>query len=145
MGFEAQLGALETDLVFDFRGLAGLDAYIDHLIKRIKVELVDDVATLVREQTRARIKTEKRGPEGEFWPPRKGHAYNDDGHGLLYDTGELYNSIEALRQGDGAAQVNSFSKKARTLNAARPFMGVGAKDRDEIADLIETWVEVNAH
>ena len=139
----AAIGAAIPTAVFDFRGLAGLDALIDRTVQRIRIDLVGEVARVVRENVQARIRALKRDPfTGTPWRPR----VDKKPHPLLVKSGKLLSSITSLAQPRGSV-VTSFYKIAwfqqlgtRRGIPPRRFMGVGREMITDVQQRIDQWV-----
>lgn len=120
--------------------------------RMVQGPLLKDVAKLTTRQARDRIKTTHHSPDLKPWAPRK-HEYP---HPILRKSGRLLRSLRAKRTSSkeysSGVQASFASKVAlyamyqqhgtRRGLEARPFVGVGFNDADEIETLIETFVEL---
>ena len=106
---------------------------------------LEEIGKILQANTLARILFTKKGPDNKAWPAwapstaaaraKKGTA----GHGLLYDSGNLANSIKFQVQGkqvivgsDGSAPYGVFLQEGTPKMPARPFIGVSKEDQAEI-------------
>lgn len=71
-------------------------------------ELLSDLAMLGAKQMKNRIVRERRSPDGAQWLPRK----DKKPHPLLNKSGDMMESITAIRQGSAEVRVAAFSKYA---------------------------------
>jgi phage gpG-like protein len=70
--------------------------------------LLSDLAMLGAKQVKNRFIRERRSPDGAQWLPRK----DKKPHPLLNKTGDMMDSITAVRQGEAEVRVVAFSKYA---------------------------------
>jgi phage gpG-like protein len=93
------------------------------------------------DQVKDRIKNTKQDPDGLSWAPRKG----DKTHPLLYNTGDLFASINKT-VGPSGVTISPDVDYAKYLQLgtskmpARPFMGWGAKDQEAVMVDFALWV-----
>lgn len=71
-------------------------------------EILSDLASVGAKQMKNRIVRERRSPDGQQWLPRK----DKKPHPLLNKSGDMMNSITAIRQGTAEVRVVAFSKYA---------------------------------
>ena len=126
-------------------------------------EMLDSVGKLVVSQTKQRIASEKRSPEGKRWRP------NITGTPILERNGHLLGSIDHEVHGDEVwvgpsviyGAIHQFGgtirpKRARKLRfrigdrevfadsvtiPARPYLGLSDENRDEIEAVVSDWLE----
>lgn len=113
----------------------------------VRGQLLRDVARLTTTQAKERVSKLKASPDGEGWAPRK----DDLPHPLMVRTGKMLRSIRERRSAvaeyiSGVASLTpdypKFHHTGTRRMPARPFVGVGRKDAEEIGDLIDTFVEL---
>jgi phage virion morphogenesis protein len=115
--------------------------YLKTLLDRIQnpQKALDQIGKKFVQSTRNRITNTKESPNGKPWAPwslatlvgrlRRGTA----GSGLLYETGNLADSIQSKVQGKTAvvfsnAPYAGFLQAGTDRMPARPFIGVSASD-----------------
>jgi phage gpG-like protein len=129
----------ETRVLNDLRGLK---VVLRHWREGVGKELLPQLADRIRDQTRLRIATTKRGPTGRKWKKRK----DKKRHGLLTKSRKLLRSIRVQRINRNEMQVGSALDRALwhqdgTRNmTGRPFMGLNGKNEKELKDHIDLWV-----
>lgn len=101
------------------------------------------VGQLLTRQTRRRLLEEKRSPDGKPWEPwtDKYAASRKPQHSLLIDSREMLNSIKSTVRGEDIVAVTSDTPYAAKQNRARPFLGVSPDNREEIDELVQSWLE----
>lgn len=149
----------EIDLGKAGKGLRALSALEVH-------ELADAVGTLIETQTRTRLNSERKGPDGTPWPKwSSGYAATrHGGHSLLIGERHLLDSIQNLTTGDTTrvgsnetyAAIHQFGGKIEPKNGkslvfrlgktkvfaksvtipARPYLGLSDANRREIEDFV---------
>jgi phage gpG-like protein len=99
---------------------------------------VDEIAQLLIDSVHENFLQEGRpGP----WAPRVESPY-DDGHPILRDTGDLYNSIQAMEVSQEEIIIDSdldyagYNDQGTSRAPARPFLVIQDSDADEIEDLL---------
>ena len=114
--------------------------------------LMQEIGDVIAEDIKNMITKRKMGPDDKPWAPwapstakarkRKGNA----GQGLLWDTGRLLRSIKAQVIGShNTVQIGTDVKYAGWLNngtekmPARPFLGVSARAKKGINQVIESY------
>lgn len=140
--------ALETAqaarLAARFRELRERFAHLEPLLEAVGAE--------VESQTRRRLAEEKRGPDGEPWPPWSAAyaAGRHGGHSLLRGEGGLLDSIRHEAGPEEAvigsnlvyAAIHQFGgAEAGQALPARPYLGLAAADEADLAALLESWAE----
>ena len=126
-------------------------------------ELLDSAGELIADQTRRRLASEKRSPDGKAWRP------NRQGTSILFRAGHLAGSIVSQVHGSEVrvgsnlvyAAIHQFGgritpRDARALHfrvgkkevfaravtiPARPWLGLSADNRDDLESVIEDWLE----
>lgn len=126
------------------------------LLNRLKnpQAALDDIGKALVASTQRRLKDTKESPAGAPWAPwklstllgriKKGTA----SRGLLYDSGNLYNSIQYQVQGKGVtvgvntnqAPYGQFLQAGTPNMPARPFIGVSKTDQDVIGSILRRHV-----
>lgn len=125
--------------------------------------LLEAVGAEVESQTRRRIHTEKRGPDGIEWPewsesyashqhgvfkahkPHPGQLRKAGGHSLLELTGNLLDSIQWEVRGDevvvGSNMVYAPTHQYGTDDVpARPFLGLSKDNADDVEQVILDFI-----
>ena len=105
------------------------------------------IARVVVEQTRERIQTEKRDPDGHDWDKwsLRYAATRGEHHSLLQDTNDLFRSIGS-RVFDDRAIVGSDRRYARIHQEGgkkmprHSFLGLSRQNREDIEDTIERFI-----
>lgn len=126
--------------------VAGLDRLNEVQLER----LVDEISSLVEDQTRARIEHGKAGPDGTPWPAWS-PVYALTRHAnqsLLVDEHNLLESLQNYSRGLEAivatqtpySTVHQFGSDDGAI-PARPYLGLSAEDRADVEALVTTWIE----
>ncbi len=144
-------------LSIEVDGLEELTAALDRFSQfrnDFRRKLPRIVLAEMKKRVRARLKSEKKGPDGESWDPwtdetraarqRKGSA----GRGLLTDEQKLVNSFRVVSVPGGFdlgtslpyARAQHFGHPHWERKSARPFMGLGRKDVKDLDRIITDWV-----
>lgn len=125
-------------------------------------DLMGNLASEVESQTRERISETKRGPDGRLWKkwskkyagskhgppshePHPGERIRSGIHSILYLEGNLLDSIQSDTAGPMEFEVGSNMIYARRQQADRPFIGLGKRDREDLVDMAEVWLERAFH
>lgn len=139
--------------VEDGATLSRFDARIKKLSSMDMTDLLENVIAEVESQTRRRIQSERRSPEGlpwAAWSERYGKTRHG-GHSLLQGEGDLLDSIQSLVT-DNAGMVGSnlvyaavhhhgSRKGSGRRIPARPFLGLSPQNLDEVQGVVATWLE----
>ena len=112
---------------------------------------LEQVAQMLVESTRRRIKSTKTDPDGNRWEPwasstmaareRNGTA----GGGLLYETGSLWSTIRGRVQGRTAVVTSDepyvkYLQLGTTKMPARPFMGISKQDARNTTSIMNAHI-----
>jgi len=137
-------------------GLEQLQRRIDRLTRPDRRRLLDAVGAELETQTRRRLSTEKKGPDGKPWAPLSpGYAawkrklYGDIG--LLELRGDLIDSIQFLVTG-GQVEVGSIQPYAaiqqfggaevgRPGHPPRPYLGLSAENKKDLVQVVHDFFE----
>jgi phage virion morphogenesis protein len=131
-------------------GLAALDRRIDRLLAGLNnpEPLLRELAAAGESQTRRRMESDKRGPDGTPWPEwSPGYAATRHGGQSLLDArGDLIQSLTAFADRQTAGWGTNLIYAAthqfgRGAIPARPFLGVSDDDERELLDLAEDWLD----
>ncbi|HRD68327.1 MAG TPA: phage virion morphogenesis protein [Candidatus Competibacter sp.] len=131
-------------------GLAALDRRIDRLLAGLNnpEPLLRELAAAGESQTRRRMESDKRGPDGTPWPEwSPGYAATRHGGQSLLDArGDLIQSLTAFADRQTAGWGTNLIYAAthqfgRGAIPARPFLGVSDDDERELLDLAEEWLD----
>lgn len=134
--------------------ISELDVIVDKLrgLPDRQPILMRSVAALVRSQTKERIDTEKRAPDGTEWPDwsERYAARRKSHHSLLMGEGNLLLSIneQNTNVGDDFAEVGSNLVYAAAQDQgyakrnlpAREFLGLSDGNKREIEVEIADWL-----
>lgn len=143
-------------------GLEPVDAALARLDPLDGQSLLEGLARMIQEQTRRRITSEKRAPDGKAWPPNKA------GTSTLYRSGTLARSVDYSATGEAAiigsglvhASVHQNGavikpKKAKRLVfrlgnkvifarqvtiPPRPYLGISSENAEDILDAVATFL-----
>lgn len=136
----------------DFSDLDRLQTRLDRLAKADRSQLLEDLGAVLESSTRARIQSEKSGPDGEPWPDWS-PAYAETrhgGHSLLSADGGLLNSIRSDVRGDEVevgtnlvyGAVHQFGGAEVDMPIpARPYLGVSAQDESDMLAVADEWLD----
>lgn len=114
---------------------------------------LDDIGKALVASTQRRLKDTKESPAGVPWAPwtlgtllgriKKGNQ----NRGLLFDSGNLYNSINYQVQGKGVtvgvsnqAPYAVFLQNGTPKMVARPFIGVSKNDQEVIGSILRRHI-----
>ena len=131
-------------------GRAALDRRIDRLLAGLNnpEPLLRELAAAGESQTRRRMESDKRGPDGTPWPEwSPGYAATRHGGQSLLDArGDLIQSLTAFADRQTAGWGTNLIYAAthqfgRGAIPARPFLGVSDDDERELLDLAEDWLD----
>lgn len=140
-------------LHFDNSDIQRIEIKLNRLIQSdAQTELLETVGAIGESQTRRRISSEKRTPDGEAWTD-----WSDDyaqtrhsGHSLLENEGELLDSIQYQVNGDevavgsnliyAAIQHYGGAEVGKPGLMARPYLGVSADNQDELEAVMADWM-----
>lgn len=139
---------------FDFeittQGLEALNRRIWRLADGAEnpIRLMRALAAEGESQTRRRIESDKRAPDGAAWQEwSQGYAITrHSGQSLLDSTGALVSSITAFADRETAgwgtnlvyAPTHQFGRGAIP---PRPFLGVSLDDAEAFLDIAEEWAD----
>lgn len=113
---------------------------------------LQEIGEALVQSTRERLEKTKVSPEGQKWTPwslgtllarrKKGTA----ARGLLFDSGNLSNSIQAQVLGDSvivgaSAKYASFLQNGTSNMPARPFVGISRQDEARINEILTAHLE----
>lgn len=113
---------------------------------------LEQIGEALVQSTRERLEKTKVSPEGQKWAPwslstllarrKKGTA----ARGLLFDSGNLSNSIQAQVLGDSvivgaSAKYASFLQNGTENMPARPFVGISRQDEARIHGILSAHLE----
>lgn len=105
--------------------------------------IADAASALVLDANRKRFLAET-DPDGQPWTPSKAgqRRRQSGGTGTLFDTGNLFRSIQAFKAVDGTAEVGTnlpyAEKHQEGLGVEqRVFLGISDSDTDRVVDLVE--------
>jgi len=138
--------------ITDRSGIAELTAVLDRLNDLTPVNAA--IAELVASDVRARIKTHKTAPDGTPWEPwapmtfNLRHAAGTAHHGLLYDSGALFHSIQETVDGSFGFDVGTDVWYAPNLQdgkynqPARPFLGWTLAERAVVDVAYGRYIEL---
>ena len=114
--------------------------------------LLDMLGGVVESQTRRRLEQDKEGPDGEPWPDWSPAyaATRRGGHHLLESEGMLIDSVHRMAAGDTVevgsglvyAAIHQFggAEAGRPGIPARPWLGIGDDDAEEIGEVLGDWL-----
>lgn len=111
-------------------------------------DLLQRLGATVKGQTLSRFNTET-DPDGNAWAPLAPNTIVQKGSsGILEDSGTLMGSIMVQASGNEAVvgtnvEYASFNQEGTRKMPARPFMGIGGDDFDQIKTVIDTWAASN--
>ena len=138
-----------TQITLDIRELGALNAQLARLSALDLDGLMADLALQGESQTRRRLGEEKAGPDGDAWPDWSDRyaATRHGGHSLLESDGHLIASLESGADADTAwwgsdqvyAATHQFGDASRNI-PARPYLGISAQNKRELADLIDHFL-----
>lgn len=121
-------------------------------LSRLKIQdLMDNIGNMVANQTRTRIRSDKKAPDGSQWPPlsakyaaakakKKGSAV-----GMLEYSGALADSITHLATSQ-QVEVGSNLVYARVHQEgygdipAREYLGLSRQNQDDVDDVVRLWL-----
>lgn len=142
-------------------GLDRLNARLDRLARPALPKLLHQLVAEGESQTRRRIESERRGPDGEAWPEwsESYAAGRHHGHSLLIAQGHLLDSIIgyvdtglgfALGAGWGSnrvyAALHQFGgtpgmKPGPRAVPARPFLGISPENEEALLAIVDAYVD----
>ncbi|MFO1351914.1 MAG: phage virion morphogenesis protein [Gammaproteobacteria bacterium] len=138
-----------SSITFSLQGAERLLARLNRL-GRVDRGMMEAVAAVGESQTRRRIQSEKRNPDGAPWPPwsRSYAATRGAQHSLLINEGHLLDSLTHDADSTEAvwgtnliyAATHQFGDRDRHV-PPRPFLGLSAENEAEILAVIEDWIE----
>lgn len=137
----------------DLRDVSRLSDRLARIGRASPDPLLDAVGALLASSAKRRIRSEKRGPDGEpwrSWTPAYA-ATRHAGQSLLLAGGGLDDSITHLVAGHGVevgsnlvyAAIHQLSGAgtSRPNIPARPYLGVSDEDAQDIVALAEDWAD----
>lgn len=143
-------------LHIDLRGLDRLRARLARLSDLDTAGLMEAIGAEVESQTRRRIEEEKTAPDGTPWEPWSGGyaATRHGGHSLLMGEGHLDDSIQYVADARSVqvgsnlvyAAIHQFGGEPGMAPGpagipARPWLGLSADNLDDLAAVVEDWVD----
>lgn len=142
----------------DGGSLALLDRRLRKLANPDLHELLENIGSEVESQTRYRISSEKKAPDGSEWEdwsenyakgkhgrtkthePHPGSLRSSGGHTMLELDGGLLDSIQFEVQAD-ATVIGSNLVYAGAINASRQYLGLSRENTEDILDLTKLFLE----
>jgi len=135
------------------KGLARVEAMLRRLNKAQSQEVLEGIGEIVVSQTVLRIESEGPGPNNEVWPALS-DSYADwkkgvSSGGLLQLEGNLLGTIWKDATGDEVVVGSSLEYAAlhqfggdtgRGKVKARPYLGLGPEDEDEVEQVVNDWL-----
>jgi phage virion morphogenesis protein len=131
-------------------GLPGLQERLRWLANPPTDKLLKKVGQKAAEQTRDRIRDQKKSPEGERWSPWSPRyaKTRKAGQALLFSSGRLLKSIDSEVVAEGAevgsdlvyATAQQLGREDRHL-PARPFLGVSDRNETALSRIVEKFFE----
>jgi phage gpG-like protein len=120
-------------------------------------QMLADIGSEVESQTRYRIQTEKKAPDGSEWEdwsesyagskhgssahqPHPGSLRQSGGHSLLQLTGGLLDSLQYEVRGNDVL-VGSNLAYAEAVNSQREYLGLSRENIDDIENLVVDFFE----
>lgn len=110
---------------------------------------LEKVAAVIESQTKRRIKEDKAAPGGGLW---KAWSLNymftrHANHALLENTGALYDDIASEADENSAVifttmiygATHQFGDSSRNI-PARPYLGLGFRDTQEVEEVFADWM-----
>lgn len=154
---------MSIGVTIDVSGLSGVVAALERIAAFPKAELMDGLGQLGASQTKRRISSEKKSPEGAAWKA------NRSGGSILFASGSnLHDSIDhrssdsqaawgtgwigaRIHQFGGTIRPKAGKRLAFTLGGkkvfarsvtipARPYLGVSAENRQELQETAQRFV-----
>lgn len=137
-------------------GLDRLNARLDRLARPALPKLLHQLVAEGESQTRRRIESERRGPDGEAWPEwsESYAAGRHKGHSLLIARGHLLDSITGYVDGEDAgwgsnlvyAAIHQFGgtpdmKPGPRAVPARPFLGISPENENDLLAIIDNYLD----
>ena len=118
------------------RSLQGMQRFAE----KVRREAFKRLGAKVKEQTRARITTTKKGPDGQRWKAWSDAyaATRTKRHSLLYATGLMLRTISVRSSADGIT-IGSPRTYAAAVQAERPFLGIGPRDVPVLDRMLGSW------
>jgi phage gpG-like protein len=114
-------------------------------------DVLDELGTLITDQTQVRIADEKKSPRNQPWPPWSSRyaKTRHSGHSLLRSEGHLLESIQHLVSfagGVGELQVGTNVRYASAHHFGigvpmRRFLGISGPIRREIEEELRDWMK----
>lgn len=103
--------------------------------------LEEPIAETVEAQVERRIGVEKTAPDGGTWPAwSASYARSGKAREMLERSGALLRSVTHIIRGD-TIEVGSDLPYARRQQQRRPFLGLGAQDKQELDGVIQGVLE----
>jgi len=142
-------------ITIDVRGLDRLQRRLDTVASPDRTELMQILAAALESQTRRRIASDKRAPDGSAWPDwTTRHARTrKSGQSLLQGEGDLLDSITSEGSADEAlvgsnlryAAIHQFGGRSGmppgpAAIPPRPYLGLSDDDTEELTGLAESWL-----
>lgn len=136
-----------TALQIDLHGLDAIRRRVEVLGQMDLSPAEAELAATVESQTRRRLGSEKRAPDGSAWPEWRG---NYVGVKMLERSGALIDSIQVLDASDhyevGSdlvyAAIHQFGGAEVGIDLpAREYLGISEDNEAELAEVLDAWVE----
>jgi phage virion morphogenesis protein len=153
---------VSAGLQIQVQGLSELDRRLTQLAYMDFKELLESVGALVESQMKRRLQSEKNSPDGEPWadwspdyagrmhghPPHKhpNQLRKAGRHSLLVLEGDLLDSIMYEVTKDevviGSPLIYARThQEGRGAIPARPYLGLSHENRDEVLDVVTTFLD----
>ncbi|MGI4991065.1 phage virion morphogenesis protein (plasmid) [Halobacteriovorax sp. GFR7] len=135
------------DFEADFRSATRLLVKVNKQLDADKV--ADDAVAIILSRIRKRF-LNQTAPDGSRWPISKAAIMREEtgrGGGTLYDSGDLFRSIQAVKRGRGIRAIQTDKdyaiKHHRGLDGmvARPFLDTNDGDLQFVTDFIISRVK----
>jgi phage virion morphogenesis protein len=154
---------MSVSITLSWEGMDSVDRALSRLDPIDANVMLTGIGRMIQEQTRRRITSEKRGPDGKGWKA------NRAGTSTLYRSGALARSIDMLVNGNSVivgsglvyAGIHQFggtihaktkkvlmfrignqwvSRKSVTI-PARPYLGLSSENREDIVDQVSRFIK----
>ena len=146
-------GLMGVQMRVEAREIEALRRRMNELARLDTEPLMESVAGEIEEQAKHRIRKTKTAPDGATWEPwSPSYARRRESHhSLLEDTGDLSKTISGT-WGERGAEIGSVleyapyhqtgtSRGGRDAIPARPFLGISHENENDIAALVDEFVE----
>lgn len=118
---------------------------ISRFRRKVEGDLLRRIGDRIAKQTRDRIRAGGPSPDGHQWWPRVDGSRNH----LLIESRRLLNSIRAARESKGLINIGTdviYGKYHQTGTSRmpdRPFLGVSQKNKEDLEQFCQAWVDKN--